>query len=551
MGLCAWVRVTAAPRHSWLGLSGCGCLCARSNRTLPILFWGLWCKRLWFGFRLSPRLPKLGCWRYCVCVCAPPVLRHSWLGCVVWVCAWGRVFAAPRHSWLGCWGVCVGVRSLPAAPQSWLGFVVSGLGVARYLSVGSVPLWVASSHLRGASRFVLSGRSWCSGRLCRRRGGFFYRGFRPRIYWAAARGTWRRAKNWTHGACRLPRPRHAAWARSATYPFRAPLWGCPWRVPPASVLGYLRCDGSMYVDPDTHTSRFPYRQSSDGGLCRCTGAVMCGRRHCYFGVGGRHAPVPCVCACAWFRQPGRAGRPLGRNLVRLTFHLAVLSSCLARPPPGWGCPFPVLLFAQFFSLCLFSFFPSLPATLLTPAFCGFRPWLPLALALVFFQTPPPRPGRLFCFHCLARPRCLRLSLVSDPECRGPWRCAVPPPFFFLLHPCLALWASAPLACCLFPPPHSFSSFFPFFFLAVCGFLPPPPPRCFFCRSPCAPAAFVFSASPLAAPLRLLPPSAAPPPPPGVCFLRGSSPGGSVLRSFPLLFCSCLLAWRSWAVVADC
>ena len=75
------------------------------------------------------------------------------------------------------------------------------------------------------------------------------RGCRPRLYWVAARGTWRPAENWAHCACPWPLPRQGRWAHSASYPFGAPRWGCPWRGPPASVLGCVRCGGLALVDP--------------------------------------------------------------------------------------------------------------------------------------------------------------------------------------------------------------------------------------------------------------------------------------------------------------
>ena len=52
------------------------------------------------------------------------------------------------------------------------------------------------------------------------------------------------------------------------------------------------------VDPVIDASGFPYRSSFVGGSGRCTGAVLCGRRHRPIRVGGRHTRVPCVCACA-------------------------------------------------------------------------------------------------------------------------------------------------------------------------------------------------------------------------------------------------------------
>ena len=162
--LCVWARVSAAPRHSWLG-----CL------AVSVLVWAL---------PLHPPTPGRGGRRGCVCLgsgfgCTPPLLagvfscvcagvgavlapRHSWLGCVLWVCVfglgfrlrpatpgwgvgvcvcscarsactqpllaqvrgvgvcvWAWVSAAPRNSWLGCWGMCVlvwALRLYPATP---------------------------------------------------------------------------------------------------------------------------------------------------------------------------------------------------------------------------------------------------------------------------------------------------------------------------------------------------------------------------------------------------------------------------------------------------
>ena len=165
VGVCAWARVWAAPRHSWLGCWGvcvfvCAlCFCPATPG------WGVrcGCVGLGSGFRCAPPLLAgvLGC--VCVCVHAQPVPRRSWPGCAVWawvlglwfrlrpatsgwvvgvcvclcarfvftlpllagVCgvdvfAWARVSAAHRHSWRGCWGVCVFVcafRFCPAAPD--------------------------------------------------------------------------------------------------------------------------------------------------------------------------------------------------------------------------------------------------------------------------------------------------------------------------------------------------------------------------------------------------------------------------------------------------
>ena len=130
------------------------------------------------------------------------------------------------------------------------------------------------------------------------------------------------------------------------------------------------------ADPVTDASGFPYRWSFDGELGRCTGAVSCGRRHLPFRVGGRHASVPRVCACACFLGGvRRAGLP-GAFRCASPFLVAVpgaLFVCLA--PVRLGSP------------CLWFFLLSSPsAPPLSPAFRVFRPWVPWALASC---APPP------------------------------------------------------------------------------------------------------------------------------------------------------------------
>ena len=160
VGACAWARVWAVPRLSWLGCSG-----ARVRALLvPRHSWlGCWGLRVCVPARVSaaPRHPWLGCWGVgvllcalrlypatpgwgvrcgCVCLgsgvgCAPPLLAGV-LGsaclcarsactppllagvCGVGRCAWAWVSAAPRHSWLGRWGVCVFVCALPLYPAT-------------------------------------------------------------------------------------------------------------------------------------------------------------------------------------------------------------------------------------------------------------------------------------------------------------------------------------------------------------------------------------------------------------------------------------------------
>ena len=127
------------------------------------------------------------------------------------------------------------------------------------------------------------------------------------------------------------------WARFASYPFGTPRWGCPWRVSPVGLglcaLRWLAC-----VDLVTDAFSFPYRPLFDGGLGWCTGAVSCGRRHLPLQVRGRHARVPCVCACARPSWPGWAGRSPGRVLVRLTFSFGRFVFLLCLAPSGLGLP---------------------------------------------------------------------------------------------------------------------------------------------------------------------------------------------------------------------
>ena len=188
VGVCVWAQVSAAPRHPWLGCTGvCVLVC------VPPLYpatpcWGVrcWCVCLGSGFGCAPPLPAgvLGC--ACAGVRAPPVPRHSWLGCAAWVCllglgfrlrpttpgwgvglcvcwcgrsactppllagvravgvcVWAQVSAAPRHSWLGCTGVCVLVCVPPWYPATpcwgvrcWCVCLGSGFGCAPPLLAG-------------------------------------------------------------------------------------------------------------------------------------------------------------------------------------------------------------------------------------------------------------------------------------------------------------------------------------------------------------------------------------------------------------------------------
>ena len=190
VGVCVWVRVSAAPRQSWLGCWGV-CVVVWAPPLYPANpGWGVrcGCGYLGLGFGCAPpllawvcgvgvcvraevsaaaRQSWLGCWVVRVCVRAPLVGGHSWLGCATWlcvlgfgfrlrlatlgwvvgvcvcscarsactppllagvcsvgVCVWARVLTVPRHSWLGCWDVLVCVCAPPVPRHSWPGCAV-------------------------------------------------------------------------------------------------------------------------------------------------------------------------------------------------------------------------------------------------------------------------------------------------------------------------------------------------------------------------------------------------------------------------------------------
>ena len=140
VGVCAWVRVSAAPRHSCLLLSWVYFV-ARTAGTPSILV-GV------FGS---------GCFFACS-ACTPPVLAGV---CSVAVFAWMQVSAARRHSWLACWSLCfcahpsctpqipAGVfrwvyfcARLPVSCQSWLGCALWVCVLGRWFELRpAIPGW--------------------------------------------------------------------------------------------------------------------------------------------------------------------------------------------------------------------------------------------------------------------------------------------------------------------------------------------------------------------------------------------------------------------------
>ena len=225
-------------------------------------------------------------------------------------------------------------------------------------------------------------------------------------------------------------------------PVRGPAMGLALAGPSGVGLGLRALRWLACVDPVTDASGFPYRPSFNGGLGRCTGAVSCGRRHLPLRVRGRHARVPCVCACARPSWPGRAGQPPGLVFVRLTFSFGryVFLLCLALSGLGlpWSwffvCP-PSPLFLGFF----FSPFHR----------CFFFPCAPFVSCFLWF----PAPGALgLGALCCSALRALSLSLCCPAVGRPPVVAPLPPFLAVVAVPrCLALVFFFPLFCApLFP-----------------------------------------------------------------------------------------------------
>ena len=209
-------------------------------------------------------------------------------------------------------------------------------------------------------------------------------------------------------------------------------------------------------------------------------------------------------------------------------------SALLGPLRPWVAPFLSFCLPSFFSLFFFLCAPPLYL-----AFSAFRPRVPWALALCVPFPPSPLLSFLLC-----APAVSFFLWFPAQSAVGLGAVLSPPPlltlvfFFFLASVFVSSRPPFPL------PPPFFLPFSP-------GLLPPPPALvCFLSLpllgSPCALAAFVFPAWPLAAPLWLCPP-----PPPLFCVFRGFRRCRSIFRVCPPLLCSCLLAWRSSAVLAGC
>ena len=138
----------------------------------------------------------------------PFVLGARGWGPLPTACRCGLPARGPRLPWqlLPCRGSSCVARPSRVCGTQWP--LLLGTCPCAVVLAGGVPLCRAPWLLVGAPRLVRSGRSRCSGRLsCRRGASPRPGGCRPRLYWAAARGTWRPGENRALFACRWSLPR--------------------------------------------------------------------------------------------------------------------------------------------------------------------------------------------------------------------------------------------------------------------------------------------------------------------------------------------------------
>ena len=415
VGVCAWARVSAALRLSWLGCWGvCVFVCALRLYSANSA-WGVQCGCVWLGSGFGLR-PATAVWAVFVCLCArsagaPPLPVGA---CSVWV---GCRLAPVPVPWFvaGCVR-CPGVRH-PVAAVAWQLALCLGCGRRRAsLACLVAPRWCAApcpvwslSVLRLAflTRWSLPPP----------------RGLAPPDLLGGCTGHVEAGRG--PGSLCLPvaAAEEVAVGSLCVVPVWGPTMGLSLGSPAGVGLGLRALRSFVCVDPVTDASGFPYRPSFNRGLGRCTGAVLCRRRHRSFRVGGRHFRVLCVCACACFLGwVGRAGLP-GTFWCASPCPVALLAApFVCSAPSGLGLP------------CLWLFplifvFPR-GAPPLSLAFRVFWPWLRWALAPL---APPP-------------------LLVLFP-------------FFFLPPPCLLFFSC--LFFSFFRPPFFFLGFFFFFFFFCC------------------------------------------------------------------------------------
>ena len=159
--VCVCVRVPLAPRQSWLrcavwvcvlglefwqchatpGWHGGVCVCLSASSACrprnPRFRARCGCVCLGSGFGSAPPILAGVLGSVCVCVRAPPVPRHSWLGCALWVCVLGlRCRLRPAIPGWGV-GVCVCFYVRSACTRPILA-AVRGVGVCSWDRVSAV-----------------------------------------------------------------------------------------------------------------------------------------------------------------------------------------------------------------------------------------------------------------------------------------------------------------------------------------------------------------------------------------------------------------------------
>ena len=205
----------------------------------------------------------------------------------------------------------------------------------------------------------------------------------------------------------------------------------------------------------------------------CGGGVLVGLwlgAHSSF----RTAAAVRVCSCACFAWPGRAGRPPGRVLVRLTLSFGRFVFLLCLAPSGLGLPLSLWMLLPFHVGC-FSRPPAAWLSVRSRLVCV--SCLAVGCSLVV-APPPPSPfvSRGFCRSCLV-PWCFLFLRLLLPLCApSGFQPRVPPASALALFALLAFGFSAlralvPLSCippgcwllsrgCCPPPPLCLAVFVP-------------------------------------------------------------------------------------------
>ena len=288
VGMCIWTRGSAAPRQCWLGCwAVCVLVCAlRLHPAIP--GWGARCGCVCsvLGFGCAPPLLAgvLGC--VCAGVRAPPVRRHSSLGCTAGVCVLGLGFwLRPATPGWGVWCVrwllpgtcsCAVIRWLcarspgfwhPVAVAAWHLSVCLGCGRRRAsLACLLAPRWCAAPLPVGSLPVLLSAfpTPWCLSPP---------RGLAPPALLGGCAGHAEAGRE--PGSLCLPLAPAEAGALGSlrVVPVRGPAMGLSLAGPSGVHSGLRALRWLACVDSVTDVSGFLYRPSLDGGLGRCTGAV--------------------------------------------------------------------------------------------------------------------------------------------------------------------------------------------------------------------------------------------------------------------------------------